>query len=80
MAAAIEYAVDVLAIRSITVCGHSGCGAMQALLDTGPGGVGTPLRRWLRHGRPSLERMGDGGRPRHGWPGGHPPTRPSSSV
>lgn len=30
--AAIEYAVSVLGVRSITVCGHSGCGAMQALL------------------------------------------------
>lgn len=56
--AAIEYAVDVLKVRSITVCGHSGCGAMQALLNTPPGGAQTPLRRWLRHGQPSLERMG----------------------
>ncbi|NGO77555.1 bifunctional SulP family inorganic anion transporter/carbonic anhydrase [Streptomyces sp. YC504] len=57
VAAAIEYAVDVLQVRSITVCGHSGCGAMQALLNTPPGGADSPLRRWLRHGRPSLERM-----------------------
>ncbi|MEV8018864.1 SulP family inorganic anion transporter [Streptomyces sp. NPDC086554] len=57
VAAAIEYAVDVLKVRSITVCGHSGCGAMQALLNTPPGGTQTPLRRWLRHGMPSLERM-----------------------
>ncbi|GGW68269.1 SulP family inorganic anion transporter [Streptomyces griseoloalbus] len=55
--AAIEYAVEVLAVRSITVCGHSGCGAMHALLDSDPDGAHTPLRRWLRHGRPSLERM-----------------------
>ncbi|MEU5956692.1 SulP family inorganic anion transporter [Streptomyces sp. NPDC047525] len=57
VAAAIEYAVDVLQVRSITVCGHSGCGAMQALLNTPPGGAQTPLKRWLRHGTPSLERM-----------------------
>ncbi|OSP43926.1 transporter [Streptomyces sp. 13-12-16] len=63
VAAAIEYAVEVLAVRSITVCGHSGCGAMQALLDTEPDGARTPLRRWLRHGRPSLRRMGDGSLP-----------------
>ncbi|KES06391.1 transporter [Streptomyces toyocaensis] len=63
VAAAIEYAVEVLAVRSITVCGHSGCGAMQALLDSDPGGTRTPLRRWLRHGHPSLERLGDTGRP-----------------
>ncbi|WP_345593812.1 SulP family inorganic anion transporter [Streptomyces marokkonensis] len=57
VAAAIEYAVDILKVRSITVCGHSGCGAMQALLSTEPGGAQTPLKRWLRHGLPSLKRM-----------------------
>jgi carbonic anhydrase len=57
VAAAIEYAVDVLHVRSITVCGHSGCGAMQALMNSEPGGAQTPLKRWLRHGLPSLERM-----------------------
>ncbi|QOV36632.1 bifunctional SulP family inorganic anion transporter/carbonic anhydrase [Streptomyces ferrugineus] len=65
VAAAIEYAVDVLQVRSITVCGHSGCGAMQALLASEPDGPQTPLRRWLRHGRPSLERLSDESRP---WP------------
>ncbi|WP_262061220.1 SulP family inorganic anion transporter [Streptomyces sp. STR69] len=63
VAAAIEYAVDVLRVRSITVCGHSGCGAMQALLNSRPGEARSPLRRWLRHGRPSLERMADDNRP-----------------
>ncbi|MFF7393312.1 SulP family inorganic anion transporter [Streptomyces scabiei] len=63
VAAAIEYAVDVLKVRSITVCGHSGCGAMQALLKADPHGVQTPLKRWLRHGRPSLERATDKNRP-----------------
>ncbi|WP_406484474.1 bifunctional SulP family inorganic anion transporter/carbonic anhydrase [Streptomyces microflavus] len=61
VAAAIEYAVEVLRVESITVCGHSGCGAMQALLkaepDSGPEKPRTPLWRWLRHGLPSLERM-----------------------
>ncbi|MEV6700599.1 SulP family inorganic anion transporter [Streptomyces sp. NPDC051453] len=58
VAAAIEYAVDVLKVQSITVCGHSGCGAMQALLNSPPeGGAQTPLKRWLRHGLPSLARM-----------------------
>ncbi|MEW1612409.1 MULTISPECIES: SulP family inorganic anion transporter [unclassified Streptomyces] len=61
VAAAIEYAVEVLRVESITVCGHSGCGAMQALLKgepaSGPERPRTPLWRWLRHGLPSLERM-----------------------
>ncbi|MEU1434609.1 SulP family inorganic anion transporter [Streptomyces sp. NPDC005786] len=55
--AAIEYAVDVLGVESITVCGHSGCGAMNALLGTRPEGPETALWRWLRHGLPSLKRM-----------------------
>jgi carbonic anhydrase len=63
VAAAIEYAVEVLEIGSITVCGHSGCGAMQALLGaTHEPGAQTPLARWLRHGRPALARMGRIGR------------------
>ncbi|MEU8679000.1 SulP family inorganic anion transporter [Streptomyces sp. NPDC048560] len=57
VAAAIEYAVDVLRVGSITVCGHSGCGAMQALLGAEARTPRTPLWRWLRHGLPSLERM-----------------------
>ncbi|MHA5050306.1 SulP family inorganic anion transporter [Streptomyces sp. SD15] len=63
VAAAIEYAVDVLHVRSITVCGHSGCGAMQALLNAEHGEAQTPLKRWLRHGLPSLERMAAKDRP-----------------
>ncbi|MFI9028977.1 SulP family inorganic anion transporter [Streptomyces sp. NPDC053560] len=57
--AAIEYAVEVLKVGSITVCGHSGCGAMQALLNShrNEPGAQTPLARWLRHGHPSLDRM-----------------------
>ncbi|MEU9994341.1 SulP family inorganic anion transporter [Streptomyces sp. NPDC050848] len=57
VAAAIEYAVEVLRVQSITICGHSGCGAMQALMSSAPDAPQTPLRRWLRHGLPSLERM-----------------------
>ncbi|MFF0289711.1 bifunctional SulP family inorganic anion transporter/carbonic anhydrase [Streptomyces sp. NPDC005262] len=55
--AAIEYAVDVLEVESITVCGHSGCGAMQALMNSKPDTPQTSLWRWLRHGLPSMERM-----------------------
>ncbi|MFE9253994.1 bifunctional SulP family inorganic anion transporter/carbonic anhydrase [Streptomyces sp. NPDC006879] len=64
VAAAIEYAVDVLQVDSITVCGHSGCGAMQALLNTRPDAQPSPLQRWLRHGMPSLQRMGSR---HHSW-------------
>jgi carbonic anhydrase len=32
--ATVEYAVEVLGIRDIIICGHSQCGAMKALLDS----------------------------------------------
>ncbi|GHE07238.1 hypothetical protein GCM10010339_51530 [Streptomyces alanosinicus] len=64
VAAAVEYAVKVLGVRSITVCGHSGCGAMQALLTAGTPGAATPLGRWLGHGLPSLARLADDRRTR----------------
>jgi len=32
-AAAVEYAVEVLGVENIVVCGHTLCGAMRALLD-----------------------------------------------
>ncbi|MBG0830781.1 bifunctional SulP family inorganic anion transporter/carbonic anhydrase [Planomonospora sp. ID67723] len=63
--AAIEYATGELGVRTITVCGHSGCGAMAALLSGGETTQELPsLNRWLRHGNHSLARFiatdGDG--------------------
>lgn len=58
VAAAVEYATEVLNVRTITVCGHSRCGAMAALLG---GGIETDhlpgLSRWLKHGNHSLARF-----------------------
>lgn len=59
--AAIEYATQVLSVRTITVCGHSGCGAMAGLLSAGVKAGSLPgLRRWLRHGHHSLARFIEG--------------------
>jgi carbonic anhydrase len=55
MNASIEYAVSVLGVEEIVVCGHSGCGAMAALADGPPPG---PLSVWLRHAEPSAHRLG----------------------
>ncbi|MFD0361225.1 SulP family inorganic anion transporter [Nocardia sp. GCM10030253] len=53
--AALIYALEKLDVRAVVVCGHSGCGAMEALhreVRTGPG-----LGDWLAHARPSLDRF-----------------------
>jgi len=48
-ASAIEYALLVLEVPNIVICGHSECGAMAAVLK-GKYPVGaTNLERWLQH-------------------------------
>ncbi|MEY2466986.1 MAG: carbonic anhydrase, partial [Verrucomicrobiota bacterium] len=55
-AAAIEFAVEVLHVSDIVVCGHSQCGAIAALLDETLVGKNMPnLREWLRLADPVLE-------------------------
>lgn len=58
VAATVEYALNVLGIRTITVCGHSNCGAMAALLAGGKEVEHLPsLTRWIQHAKPSLARF-----------------------
>jgi len=42
----IEFAVEVLAIRHIIVCGHYGCSGIRAAMDNQEYGV---IDNWLRH-------------------------------
>lgn len=55
--AAIEFAVEVLGVSDIVICGHSQCGAMEALVDGAvPGGRSLKrLERWLRLAEPVRE-------------------------
>ncbi|MEV3858235.1 carbonic anhydrase [Streptomyces sp. NPDC050095] len=48
-AATIEYAVDVLGVRDIVVCGHSHCGAVGALVRGDDLDAVPAVRDWLAH-------------------------------
>ena len=47
--ATIEYAVEVLKVKSAILCGHSDCGALKAALDRTGLEQMPKARRWLRH-------------------------------
>jgi carbonic anhydrase len=51
MAAGIEFAVEALQVNDIIICGHSNCGAMQALLDPAKLEGLPATRAWLSHAR-----------------------------
>jgi carbonic anhydrase len=48
-AATIEYAISVLEVHDIVICGHTGCGAMQALLSPESIAGLDAVQGWLRH-------------------------------
>ncbi|MDX3762786.1 carbonic anhydrase [Streptomyces sp. AK02-04a] len=48
-AATIEYAVEVLGVRDIVVCGHSHCGAVGALVRGDDLTAVPAVRDWLAH-------------------------------
>jgi len=55
MTASIEYAVAVLGVRHIIVCGHTDCGAIRGALDI-PALKGLPhVKEWLGHCRSAME-------------------------
>jgi carbonic anhydrase len=46
-AAAVEYAVGVLGVRNVVVCGHSKCGAIKALMSGQAPTELEALQRWM---------------------------------
>ncbi|MFF3166046.1 carbonic anhydrase [Streptomyces sp. NPDC003273] len=48
-AATIEYAVEVLGVRDVVVCGHSHCGAVGALVRGDDLTAVPAVRDWLAH-------------------------------
>jgi carbonic anhydrase len=59
-AATIEFAVSVLGVPDVIVCGHTHCGAMKALLGPAENlGEMPATRRWLGHAAATRQIMRD---------------------
>ena len=56
-ASAIEYAVLVLKVANIVVCGHSECGAMKAVLAPSTKPNSPNLQKWLHHASTAAVRL-----------------------
>ena len=50
--AVLHYAINVLEVPNVVICGHYGCGGIQAALDGAPDG---PISHWLEHARQVLD-------------------------
>jgi carbonic anhydrase len=55
VSASIEYAVAVLGVADIIVCGHSACGAMKALLHPEELEKIPATARWLKYAQPAMQ-------------------------
>lgn len=55
--AAIEFALQVLGVGDVVVCGHSECGAMRALIAGDAPADAPNLQEWLAMGRGALDAL-----------------------
>src|SRR5262249_13823514 len=54
-AATIEYAIRGLGVKHIILCGHTRCGAMQAVSEPACTATMPRVRQWLDHAQASAE-------------------------
>jgi len=45
----VQYAIDVLGVTQVIVCGHYGCGGVEAALNSSA--LQGPVDRWVQHVR-----------------------------
>lgn len=55
--AGVEYAMLVLKVPLIIICGHTDCGVMKALLEPGSVRNMPGVQTWMAHGAAACERM-----------------------
>jgi len=53
--ASIEYAVAVLGVKDIVICGHTDCGAMKGAMNLDAVAELPHVRDWLEHSRAAVE-------------------------
>ena len=53
VSATIEYAVGVLGVPDVIVCGHTDCGVMKGVLNPGALKPLSNVSAWLRHAQPA---------------------------
>jgi carbonic anhydrase len=58
VSASIEYAVAVLGVADLIVCGHSACGAMKGLLHPEVLEKIPATARWLKYAQPAVQALG----------------------
>ena len=59
--ATIQYAVEVLKVSQIVVCGHSHCGAVTGLLNLDSLDAIPAVKEWVRKSERALDKISDDG-------------------